>query len=131
MVKKGEIVYGKITNILGYGAFVSVGEYDGLIHISEFSDNYVRNIDDFVSVGQQVKLKVLDVDEKGKKLRLSYKFLNKTRGVKGEVPKYLIGFRSLEESIPDFIEKEKEKVRLEGQKKNTLLEEYLIKNKIS
>lgn len=106
MVKKGEIVYGKITNILGYGAFVSVGEYDGLIHISEFSDNFVRNIDDYVSVGQQVKLKVLDVDEKEKKLKLSYKFLNKTRGIKGEIPKYIIGFKSLEKSIPAFIEKQ-------------------------
>ena len=42
MVKKGEIVYGKITNILGYGAFVAVDDYAGLIHISEFSDNFVR-----------------------------------------------------------------------------------------
>ncbi len=59
-------MYGKVTNILGYGAFVSVGEYDGLIHISEFSDNFVRDIHEFVNVGQQVKLKVLDIDEKEK-----------------------------------------------------------------
>lgn len=84
MIKKGEIVYGKITNILGYGAFVSVGEYDGLIHISEFSDKYVRSIDEYVSVGQRVKLKVLDVDEKAKRLKLSYKLLHKQRGVKGK-----------------------------------------------
>ena len=45
---------------------MTVNEYDGLIHISEFSDNYVRSIDDYVTVGQQVKLKVLDVDEKRK-----------------------------------------------------------------
>lgn len=103
MIKKGEIVYGKVTNILGYGAFVSVGEYDGLIHISEFSDNFVRNIDDYVSVGQQVKLKVLDVDEKTKRLRLSYKFLNKSRGIKGEVPKYKIGFQTLKDNIDKFV----------------------------
>mgnify|MGYP003304698472 CR=1 FL=1 len=42
-IKKGEIVYGKVTNILGYGAFVTVEDYDGLIHISEFSDNFVRD----------------------------------------------------------------------------------------
>ena len=92
MIKKGEIVYGKVTNILGYGAFVTVDNYDGLIHISEFSDNFVRSIKDYVTVGQQVKLKVLDVDEEGKRLRLSYKALNKSRGVKGEIPKYTIGF---------------------------------------
>lgn len=109
MIKKGEIVYGKITNILGYGAFVSVGEYDGLIHISEFSDKYVRSIDEYVSVGQRVKLKVLDVDEKAKRLKLSYKLLHKQRGVKGEVPKFIIGFKTLRKAIPDFITKELEK----------------------
>ncbi len=103
MIKKGEIVYGKITNILGYGAFVTVEDYDGLIHISEFSDNFVRSINDYVAVGQQVKLKVLEVDEEEKKLRLSYKALNKSRGVKGEIPKYTIGFSSLEKVMPEFI----------------------------
>ncbi|HNZ77548.1 MAG TPA: S1 RNA-binding domain-containing protein [Bacilli bacterium] len=103
MIKKGEIVYGKVTNILGYGAFVTVDNYDGLIHISEFSDNFVRSIKDYVTVGQQVKLKVLDVDEEGKRLRLSYKALNKSRGVKGEIPKYTIGFASLEKAMPKFI----------------------------
>lgn len=62
-MKPGDIVNGKITNILGYGAFVVVGEYDGLVHISEFSDNYVKNINDFVKVGQELRLKVLEVDE--------------------------------------------------------------------
>lgn len=129
MIKKGEIVYGRITNILGYGAFVSVGEYDGLVHISEFSDNYVRDIYDYVRVGQQVKLKVLDVDERNKKLKLSYKFLNKTRGVKGEVPKYNIGFQSLRDSIEGFINKQiKEHDDLEDVEK---VEEFLEKNKIS
>jgi len=129
MIKKGEIVYGKITNILGYGAFVSVGEYDGLVHISEFSDNYVRDIYDYVRVGQQVKLKVLDVDESNKKLRLSYKFLNKTRGVKGEVPKYEIGFQTLKDNIDGFIKKQiREHNDLED---SEIPEEYLEKIKIS
>lgn len=129
MIKKGEIVYGRITNILGYGAFVSVGDYDGLVHISEFSDNFVRNIYDYVKVGQQVKLKVLDVDEKNKKLRLSYKFLNKTRGVKGEIPQYKIGFRTLKENIDEFIRKQ---IKEHEDLKNTeVLHELLERNKIS
>lgn len=106
MVKKGEIVYGKVTSILGYGAFVTVKEYDGLIHISEFSDNFVRDIHEYVSIGQKVKLKVLDVDEKGKKLRLSYKALNKSRGIKGEIPVYEIGFTTLKKVMPSFISKQ-------------------------
>lgn len=106
MIKKGEIVYGKITNILGYGAFAVVEDYDGLIHISEFSDNFVRNIEDFVEVGQKVKLKVLDVDEENKRLKLSYKVLNKPRGIKGKIPKYRIGFATLKKAMPRFIQKE-------------------------
>lgn len=129
MIKKGEIVYGRITNILGYGAFVSVGEYDGLVHISEFSDNYVRNIYDYVRVGQQVKLKVLDVDENSKKLKLSYKFLNKSRGVKGEVPKYNIGFQTLRDNIESFINKQLKEH--EDLKDTEVLEDFLEKNKIS
>ncbi|MGI6768036.1 MAG: S1 RNA-binding domain-containing protein [Bacilli bacterium] len=126
MIKKGEIVYGKITNILGYGAFVTVDDYDGLIHISEFSDNYVRKIDDYVSVGQKVKLKVLEVDEKLKRLKLSYKFLNKKRGVKGEVPKYRIGFKSLQAAVPAFIQKQLEVIKKRPLKSN-LLEEGKMK----
>ena len=107
-MKKGEIVYGIITNIIGYGAFVTVNEYTGLIHISEFSDNYVRNISDFVEVGEKVKLKVIDVDEEMKRLKLSYKVLNKSRGVKGEIPKFTIGFKSLRDRMPQFIKDQKD-----------------------
>ncbi len=109
MVKKGDIVYGVITNIIGYGAFVTVGEYNGLIHISEFSDNYVKNINDYVEVGEKVKLKVVEVDQKEKRLKLSYKVLNKIRGVKGEVPKFTHGFKSLRDMLPQFIRDQIEK----------------------
>lgn len=113
-MKKGDIVYGIITNIIGYGAFVEVDDFTGLIHISEFSDNYVRNINDFVEVGERVKLKVIDVDEDKKRLKLSYKVLNKTRGVKGEIPKFTIGFKSLRDRMPQFIKEQKEIMKEEN-----------------
>ena len=115
-MKKGEIVYGIITNIIGYGAFVTVNEYTGLIHISEFSDNYVRNINDFVEVGEKVKLKIVEVDEDKKRLKLSYKVLNKTRGVKGEIPKFTIGFKRLRDRMPQFIKEQKEMMKEESEK---------------
>ena len=77
-MKPGDIVNGKITNILGYGAFVVVGDYDGLVHITEFSDNFVKNINDFVKVGQELRLKVIEVDEENHRVKLSYKQLHKT-----------------------------------------------------
>ena len=109
MVKKGDIVYGVITNIIGYGAFVNVGEYNGLIHISEFSDNYVKNINDYVEVGDKVKLKVVEVDQDNKRLKLSFKTLNKIRGIKGEVPRFTIGFKSLRDMLPQFIKTQMDK----------------------
>ena len=57
-----------VTNILGYGAFVTVEDYDGLVHISEFSDNFVRSIEDFVKVGQDVRLRIIDIDDENKRL---------------------------------------------------------------
>lgn len=106
-MKVGDIVYGKITNILGYGAFVTVDDYDGLIHISEFSDNFVRNIEDFVKVGQNIRLRVIEIDEEHKRLKLSFKQLHKTRGVKCHVPKYQIGFKTIEKELANWIEEEK------------------------
>lgn len=109
MIKKGDIVHGLITSIIGYGAFVTVDDYNGLIHISEFSDNYVKNISDYVVIGDKVKLKVMDVDEENKQLKLSYKAVNKIRGVKVEVPKFRLGFKTLRDKLPHFIKEELDK----------------------
>ena len=104
-MKNGDIVYGKITNIVGYGAFVQVDDYDGLVHISEFSDHFVRDIKEFVQLDEEVKLKVIDIDEENKRLKLSYKQLHKTRGIKCRVPEYNIGFETLDEKLAGWIEK--------------------------
>ena len=111
-MKPGDIVYGRVTNILGYGAFVQVDEYDGLVHISEFSDRFVRDINDFVKIGDEIKLKILEVDEVNKRLKLSYKQLHKSRGIKCNVPTYKIGFESIKKELPEWIRKEKENVSL-------------------
>jgi len=125
-MKVGEIVYGIVTNIVNYGAFVNVGEYTGLIHISELSDNYVKNIHDYVEVGEKVKLKVVEVDEEQKRVKLSYKSLNKVRGVKGDIPKYTIGFKSLRDRMQSFIQAQKE---MEGQSIPTPTSEENDQNK--
>lgn len=107
-MKPGDIVNGKVTNILGYGAFVVVGEYDGLVHISEFSDNYVKNINDFVKIGQELRFKVLEVDEENHRVKLSYKQIHKTRGVKCRLPEYKIDFTPLGDKLPEWINKYEE-----------------------
>jgi len=66
--ESGDLVIGTVENVTDYGAYVKLDEYDkkGLLHVSEISSSWIRNIRDFVREGQKVVLKVLRVDsEKG------------------------------------------------------------------
>ena len=66
-VKVGDIVEGKVTDIMNYGAFVKLNdEKSGLVHISEVSKDYVEDIHTVLKSGDVVKVKVLSIDEKGK-----------------------------------------------------------------
>ena len=63
----GQIVEGKITGITNFGVFVDLGENkSGLVHISEVARSYVNDINEFVKVGDAVKMKVLSISEDGK-----------------------------------------------------------------
>ena len=63
----GQIVEGKVSGITGFGAFIDLpGGETGLVHISEVARNYVKDINEHLTVGQEVKVKVLSLDEKGK-----------------------------------------------------------------
>lgn len=78
-IKEGSIVRGKVTGIQSYGAFVQLSDdCNGLIHISELSDGYVKDIRDFVHVGEYVEVKVLKYNPHSKQARLSLKGINKT-----------------------------------------------------
>ena len=116
-MKPGDIVYGTITNIVGYGAFAKVDIYDGLIHISEFSDNFVKSIEDYVTIGEEVRLRGLEVDEINQRVRLGYKQNHKTRGVKCKVPTYVVGYKPIKDQMDTWI-KEYE-VRLKNETTNS------------
>ena len=63
----GEIYTGEVMGITKFGAFVKIDEKTtGLVHISEVADTYVKEIGDFLQVGDEVKVKVLNVEENGK-----------------------------------------------------------------
>lgn len=73
-LKPGMVLTGTVRNVADFGAFVDVGVHqDGLVHISELSDKYVRNPMDVVSVGDIVKVRVLAVDVERKRISLSMK----------------------------------------------------------
>lgn len=69
----GAVVDGKVTGIMKFGAFVSLpGGKSGLVHISEIAYSYVNEVSDFLKEGQEVKVKVIGVDENGR-INLSIK----------------------------------------------------------
>jgi uncharacterized protein len=71
---EGMILEGVITNVVNFGAFVDVGVHqDGLIHISQLANYFVSDPKEVVKVGEVVKVKVLDIDEKLKRISLSMK----------------------------------------------------------
>ncbi len=76
----GDIIEVEISALQPYGAFANAEEgYTGLIHISEISSKFVKSVESFVTVGTKVKVKVLEIDDQTKHLKLSLKALQRTR----------------------------------------------------
>ena len=76
-LREGMILTGTVRNVIDFGAFVDIGvKHDGLVHISELSDKFVKNPSDFVSIGDIVKVKVIGIDNERQKVKLSMKGLN-------------------------------------------------------
>ncbi|MER0122898.1 S1 RNA-binding domain-containing protein [Streptococcus sp. ZJ93] len=117
----GEKLRGTVTGIQPYGAFVELENgTTGLIHISEIKTGYVDNIRDHLTIGQQLLVQVVDVDEYSKKASLSLRTLEEE---KQKLPRphrftsdrYKIGFDPLAKQLPhwmkearSFLEKSKE-----------------------
>ncbi|MEG0176406.1 CvfD/Ygs/GSP13 family RNA-binding post-transcriptional regulator [Anaerorhabdus sp.] len=107
----GQIVEGKITGIQPYGAFVSLDENTkGLVHISEISDGYVKDVANFVSLNDTVCFKIIDFDEKTHQARLSLKAIQPNRFRRerkhqkmGALPTMKIGFKSISEKMDQWI----------------------------
>ena len=65
-VEVGAIVEGKVSGITNFGVFVDIGETTGMVQISEVARNYVKDLKEFVKMGQEVKVKVISVSPEGK-----------------------------------------------------------------
>ena len=71
---EGMVLNGTVRNVIDFGVFVDIGvKYDGLVHISEMSERYVKNPSEIVSVGDIVKVKVIKIDNEKHKVSLSMK----------------------------------------------------------
>ena len=73
-LKEGMVLTGTVRNVIDFGAFVDIGvKHDGLVHISEMSDKFIKNPSEIVSVGDVVKVKVIKIDMERQKVGLSMK----------------------------------------------------------
>lgn len=82
-LKPGMILSGTVRNVIDFGAFVDVGVHqDGLVHISEISDRFIKHPSEALSVGDVVQVRVLSVDEKKNRIGLSIKQAKETQNAK-------------------------------------------------
>jgi general stress protein 13 len=101
---KGQIIKCRVSGIEKYGIFVNVdSEFDGLIHISEISNDFVRNINDYVQINDIIFALVIDVDNNHHQLKLSIKDIDyKETGKKKKSLEAAHGFKPLEEALPKW-----------------------------
>lgn len=84
-IKKDMAIKGKVSKLEKFGAFVELGaERPGLLHVSEMSHDYVRQPEDVVSLGEEIEVKVLEVNRRKKQIKLSMKALHEKPPVKPE-----------------------------------------------
>ena len=111
---KGRIIRGTVSGIESYGVFVSCDDYyTGLIHISEISHGFVKNITDFVNIGDIIFVEILDVDEELGHLKLSIKNIDYKKKVsikKKKINETSLGFKTLEYKLPIWIDEALKKI---------------------
>lgn len=112
--KKGRVLKGVVTGIEPYGIFIQFDDYyNGLIHISEISDEFVKNPNDFVEVGEIINVKIIDVNDKLGQLKLSIKNIKYREGKKvkrKEIKETETGFKTLAYQLPFWIEESLKKM---------------------
>lgn len=102
-MRKGDVITVVVTAIASYGLFIEYKKYKGLVHISEISDRYVDDINDFFKIGEKIDCLILSVDNELNQLTLSYKKALKVCDKIIEEIDIKIGFRTLKQALPYWI----------------------------
>nr|WP_106780584.1 S1 domain-containing post-transcriptional regulator GSP13 [Lysinibacillus timonensis] len=121
MTKKyevGEVVTGKVTGIQPYGAFVALDEdTQGLVHISEITYGFVKDIEEYLKIGDVIQVRILEIDDTSEKISLSTRALQEAPPLKKKEvqPRKSLqdrvnendanGFKSLKDKLQHWIEK--------------------------
>ena len=117
--KIGDIIIGKVNQIRPYALFLTFEDgTNGLLHISELSDGYIRDIEKFGSIGDEIKVKVLSIDDSNGFLRVSFKaipenerYTTHVNGVRSAPQFDEADFSDLEAKLPGWINDTLEKAK--------------------
>lgn len=114
-IKVGDIVKGQVTGVQPYGLFISLeDDYTGLVHISEISDKFVKDIDKLFSIGDIINVKVEGIDEDKRQVKLSIKKIDyRTQRSLSMIPENGSGFKILEEKLKVWTKESYEKIKSE------------------
>ena len=105
-IKINDIIEVTVTGIQKYGAFVLINDkYDGLIHISEISSGYVKNINDYIKIKDKIYAQVVDIDHENNKFKLSIKNIDYRNdgNIINTEDSYSNGFEPLKEHLDLWI----------------------------
>ncbi len=104
-----QIINVKVNAIKPYGIFAIVDDlYTGLIHISQINGKFISDINDYFKIGDEIRVRILEVDEEKKQLKLSTINLIKTKNNKNKLSETSLGFELFDEILQDWID---EKIR--------------------
>ena len=112
----GDIIEVTVTGIENYGIFVSVNdEYTGLIHISEIDNNFVKDINDYVKIGEKIYANIIGIDHDNKHLNLSIKNMNYNDNENGtrNIKESISGFLPLHNRLDEWIKESYDKLKKE------------------
>jgi len=110
--KIDDIIECTVTGIENYGIFAKIDyEYSGLIHISEISDDFVRNVNDYITIGERIKAKVIEIDEDNLKMKLSIKNIDyKTSKNNKKIVESPRGFEPLANNLDNWVKEQLNKI---------------------
>lgn len=104
-LKVGSVVMGEVTGIESYGIFVKLdNEYSGLVHISEISEKFVKDVNNYAKIGEVIYVEIKEINEEKKRCILSIKELNYRPNEKRKVKESVRGFSPLKQHLPKWIE---------------------------
>lgn len=112
----GDIINGTVSGIEPYGIFISFSDgKSGLIHISELSHSFVKNVGDYAKVGDKIFVEILNYDSENKKYKLSVKnidYKNKEPKRNNKIIETKNGFKTLAKNLPIWIEENLKKQKI-------------------